>query len=159
MLHLPLHLLSLRYPHALLRGRWPGRRPPDAAHLAESGVLAPLARAGRLAWFGAGLAVGAAVWLLGEVALAGPPLAGGLGTPLPRPTPSPLRVQVDGGVTQPGVYELSPGARVEDALRAAGGVTERGDVGDLNLVARVNDGQRLSIRQHPPPSSSPLVAP
>jgi SLBB domain len=105
----------------------------------------------RLAWFGAGLSAGAAAWLAGEVALG--PLLGGHPPPPPRPTPPPVRVQVDGAVQRPGVYDLTPGARVEDALRAAGGLAEDGDPGELNLVARVADGQRIAVPVRAPPAS------
>ena len=111
----------------------------------------------RLAWFGAGLSAGVAAWLAGEVALG--PLVSGHPTAPPRPSPAPVRIQVDGAVERPGVYELPQGARVEDALRAAGGVAERGDTSDLNLVARLADGQRIVVPGRTPPDVSGTPAP
>ncbi len=61
------------------------------------------------------------------------------------PTPSPIFVQVDGAVASPGVYSLAPGARLNDAVVAAGGLIESADAGSLNLAARAIDGQRLLI--------------
>ena len=111
----------------------------------------------RLAWFGAGLSAGVAAWLAGEVALG--PLVSGHPTAPPRPSPAPVRIQVDGAVERPGVYELPQGARVEDALRAAGGVAERADTSDLNLVARLADGQRIVVPGRTPPDVSGTPAP
>lgn len=100
----------------------------------------------RLAWFGAGLSAGSAAWLVGEMALR--PLAAQPSLP-PRPTLVPLRVQVAGAVEQPGVYEVASGARVEDALRAAGGLSPAADPSGVNLVARVADGQRIAVPARP----------
>ena len=56
------------------------------------------------------------------------------------PTPSPLLVHVDGLVRNPGVYELPPGSRVQDAIEAAGGLTAGSTV---NLAAPLYDGQSI----------------
>lgn len=64
---------------------------------------------------------------------------------LPTPTPSNIAVHVIGEVRQPGVYHLSVGSRVEDALQAAGGLTALADVDQINLAARLNDGQKLVV--------------
>ena len=111
----------------------------------------------RVTWFGAGMSAGVAAWLVGEVALG--PIISGHPPPPPRPIAPPLRVQVDGAVERPGIYELPPGARVEDALRVAGGVAERGDPSELNLVARLTDGQRVSVPARPPPGSAATATP
>lgn len=63
----------------------------------------------------------------------------------PSPTPEPLRVHVLGAVASPGVVRLPPGARVEDAIAAAGGLTEEARPGDLNLAAPVADGAQVVI--------------
>lgn len=66
-------------------------------------------------------------------------------TPTPTPQPEPLRVHVLGAVANPGVVRLEPGARVEDALAAAGGLTTDARPGELNLAAPVADGQQVRV--------------
>ncbi|WP_322512631.1 helix-hairpin-helix domain-containing protein [Chloroflexus sp.] len=64
---------------------------------------------------------------------------------LPTATATPLVVYVSGAVTAPDVYRLTPGARVIDALQAAGGLTEQADVSGLNLAAQVRDGEHIRV--------------
>lgn len=67
-------------------------------------------------------------------------------SPTPSPTPTAqILVHVLGEVRRPGVVKLSEGARVQDALAAAGGLTRRAKPGDLNLAAPVADGAQLLI--------------
>lgn len=54
-------------------------------------------------------------------------------------------VHVAGAVKVPGVYRLPKGARVVDAVGAAGGETEVGQVGVLNLAALLQDGQKIYV--------------
>lgn len=54
-------------------------------------------------------------------------------------------VHVAGAVTEPGVYELAPGARVRDAVVAAGGPTADADWNALNLAAVVGDASRVYV--------------
>ena len=54
-------------------------------------------------------------------------------------------VHVAGAVRRPGVYRLSDGARVQDAVRRAGGAARGADVGGVNLAARVADGQQIVV--------------
>ena len=60
-------------------------------------------------------------------------------------TPAPLVVHVAGAVSRPGVYELDDGARVHDAIAAAGGPLRRADPDALNLAAVVTDGERIYV--------------
>lgn len=56
-----------------------------------------------------------------------------------------LTVHVAGAVAAPGVYRLTAGARVLDAVRAAGGARPDADPQRLNLAAPVADGQRVFV--------------
>jgi competence protein ComEA len=52
-----------------------------------------------------------------------------------------------GKVRRPGLYRLPDGARVDDAIRAAGGPRRGVDLSSLNLAARVADGQQILVGQ------------
>lgn len=54
-------------------------------------------------------------------------------------------VHVGGAVRRPGLYGLPQGARVDDAVRAAGGTLEDADLDALNLAARVKDGEKVLV--------------
>jgi len=58
---------------------------------------------------------------------------------------SSLYVHVAGEVASPGLYLLKDGARVADALAAAGGATESADPDAVNLARRVVDGEQLLV--------------
>lgn len=72
----------------------------------------------------------------------------------PEPEARTILVQVAGEVNKPGVYRLREQSRVMDAIAAAGGLTENADIESLNLVARVTDGQKLTIEAKPPDIAS-----
>lgn len=60
--------------------------------------------------------------------------------------PAVIRVHVSGAVHSPDhVYTLYEGARVEDALKAAGGYTAEADLTKINLAGRVEDGQKIYV--------------
>ena len=63
----------------------------------------------------------------------------------PPPTASPIVVHVVGAVPRPGVYEFPKGARVRDAIEAAGGLLTDADITFLNLAAPLEDGQQLEV--------------
>lgn len=54
-------------------------------------------------------------------------------------------VDVDGAVVRPGVYRLKDGARVSQAIDAAGGLTAEADVTGLNRASKVTDGQKIYV--------------
>lgn len=54
-------------------------------------------------------------------------------------------VHVAGLVAAPGVYELPGDSRVKDAIAAAGGPKDGGDVDALNLAAPLTDGQKITV--------------
>lgn len=61
------------------------------------------------------------------------------------PTATLLVVDVAGKVRRPGLYRLADGARVDDAIKAAGGPLRGVDLSSLNLAARVVDGQQILV--------------
>lgn len=61
------------------------------------------------------------------------------------PTAGLLRVHVAGAVRRPGVYSLDAGARVVDAVRAAGGATESADLERINLAQTVLDTEQVVV--------------
>lgn len=124
-------------------------------------------------WVGPGRLVGSAVVVLAVLAgaywLVRPPAAstesrlpmaqggaaGSSGASTTAPATAPVApsttatqqivVHVAGAVSEPGVYSLHPGARVVDAVRAAGGFATDADPNGVNLAALVADGQRVYI--------------
>lgn len=54
-------------------------------------------------------------------------------------------VHVAGAVREPGLYELSTGARVADAIAAAGGALRKADVDVVNLAQVVTDGMKIAV--------------
>ena len=60
---------------------------------------------------------------------------------------APLRllVHVLGAVRVPGLYELDDGARLVDAVAAAGGLADDADAAGVNLARRVADGEQIVV--------------
>lgn len=54
-------------------------------------------------------------------------------------------VHVAGEVHEPGIVELTPDARVVDAIDAAGGPTDQAQLDALNLAAVINDGEYILV--------------
>lgn len=76
--------------------------------------------------------------------------------------PSELVVAVGGKVRKPGLVRLPQGARVADALTAAGGANPGVDVAILNLARKVVDGELIMVGVTPPPgvvATGPAAAP
>lgn len=70
-----------------------------------------------------------------------------------------ITVQVNGAVVNPGVYDLVPDARLEDAILAAGGPTDDADLAALNLARRLTDGESIEIPAvQPTPGPGTVVA-
>jgi competence protein ComEA len=67
-------------------------------------------------------------------------------------------VHVAGAVRKPGVYRLAEGARVQDAVRRAGGAARGADLGAVNLAARVADGQQVVVPKRAPAASAAAAA-
>ncbi|WP_022883928.1 helix-hairpin-helix domain-containing protein [Glaciibacter superstes] len=54
-------------------------------------------------------------------------------------------VHVLGAVSRPGLFELHEGARVMDAVAAAGGLLDTADPGGVNLARVLSDGEQLTV--------------
>ncbi|THV41141.1 helix-hairpin-helix domain-containing protein [Glycomyces buryatensis] len=61
--------------------------------------------------------------------------------------PEMIVVSVAGAVNEPGIVELESGARVADAIEAAGGLAEGADPGFLNLARVVADGDLVAVTE------------
>lgn len=66
-------------------------------------------------------------------------------------TPSEIVVSVTGLVGQPGLVTLPVGARVADAIAAAGGAKPEADLTGVNLAARLGDGDSVVVGSSPGP--------
>ncbi|MBX7265673.1 ComEA family DNA-binding protein [Micromonospora sp. Llam7] len=134
-----------------------GRRGAAGVPIAGSGAFDPGRRGVRaLAVVAVLVVLGAGVWawrsrpqvepvvaVTGTVAPPGP-----AGTPADEPSEAPageLVVAVAGKVRRPGLVRLSIGARVADAIDAAGGVLPGVDVAMLNPARKVSDGELILV--------------
>ncbi|HTL23148.1 MAG TPA: helix-hairpin-helix domain-containing protein [Mycobacteriales bacterium] len=61
-----------------------------------------------------------------------------------------LVVDVEGKVRRPGLVRVPDGARVDDAIRAAGGLLPGVTSASLNLAQKVSDGQQVLVGLDPP---------
>lgn len=73
------------------------------------------------------------------------PIAAPLEPIATAPAKSVLVVHVVGAVRRPGLFRLSEGARVADAVARAGGATRRADLTGVNLAAPVVDGTQILV--------------
>lgn len=104
--------------------------------------------------------VGLLVWHGRPRPEAFPPPAVAVGSAPPGPSPSAsaasIVVAVTGKVRHPGVVTVAAGARVIDALRAAGGPLPDADLETLNLARKLTDGELVAVGV---PGVSPGPAP
>jgi competence protein ComEA len=70
--------------------------------------------------------------------------------------PRTIVVQVIGEVHEPGLVTLPDGARVADAIEAAGGLISRRSSGGLNVARRLVDGEQIVV-SHADPTSTPVA--
>jgi competence protein ComEA len=128
-----------------------GRRRAVAAGIVGLLVLAVVLRH---AFAGGGGRSGAAL----QVA----PLAGGAaigGGDVAGSAHGRLVVDVVGAVRRPGVYRLRAGARVQDAVARAGGLTRRADPLTVNLAAPLADGEQVVVSARGSPDGGGGAAP
>jgi competence protein ComEA len=75
--------------------------------------------------------------------------------------PASALVHVAGAVRHPGVYRLTDGERVKDAVKRAGGPRHGADVNAINLAAKLADGQQVVVPRRAraaPAVAAPAVA-
>jgi competence protein ComEA len=108
------------------------------------------------------VAVAVALWLLRPPArpveeslpFASTTVAGAAADTTPTTPATDLVVHVAGAVAAPGVHTLPGGARVADAIEAAGGLASGADSARINLAAPLLDGARVyvpAVGEDPPP--------
>lgn len=86
-----------------------------------------------------GLFVAALIWVVARNP------SGQAVTLRPVPTDTPIVVQITGAVPRPGVYAFPHGARVQDAISAAGGFLAEADKTGINLARVLEDGEQIDI--------------
>ncbi len=79
----------------------------------------------------------------GVGAVGGPAPAGRAGAAAEAEPPT--YVHAAGAVARPGVYKVLAGGRVADVLDAAGGLAADADLDQVNLAAKVADGERVFV--------------
>ena len=156
---------------AVLRepGRHASRRFPAVSARLPPGLLTPGAIAVVAVLLALG--VGLVAWLTlraqpQELPMA-VPVAGDLATPVAvggsaggspaagaSAAPSQVVVHVAGKVRRPGIVVLSPGARVIDAVKAAGGARHGVDLGAINLARLLVDGEQILVGVGPAPGAA-----
>lgn len=142
--------------------------PPPARPPVADGPLTPLAdrwrslrgdpRAGAVALLAVALAAGAFWFRTGVEGPAGAGGAAGGGgsattaaagatatTSTTTTAPATVVIHVAGAVARPGVVSLPAGARIVDAIDAAGGAVPEADLDRLNLAALLADAQRVVV--------------
>lgn len=86
--------------------------------------------------------------------VAGLPTAPAGASAAPSAPPDQVVIHVSGAVPDPGVRTLPGGARVDDAVQAAGGATKAARTDQLNLARPLRDGEQI----HVPTASEAAVA-
>jgi competence protein ComEA len=77
-------------------------------------------------------------------------------SPTAKPN-QPVVVSVVGLVHTPGLVTLAPGARIADALNAAGGTTDGADTIGLNMARQVDDGEQIVVGIAPVKGQPPVL--
>lgn len=134
-----------------MSGGYGGERPLQRARqaLARTGIRPAETAALALLVTGAVAALGM-LWVVGRPQPVPPPDAAESG-PGVDVQADPLVVAVTGHVASPGLHELPGGARVADALEAAGGPLEGAQLDTVNLARPLSDGEQLIVPGPAPP--------
>lgn len=106
-----------------------------------------LSRTQIIAWSAVGLVILliGANYLRGEISRKGNDATSLVTVSVKEERSAAIKVHVTGSVVNPGLYELTGGARVADALQLAGGPTPSADLSQINLAAKLADGQQVAI--------------
>ncbi len=80
-----------------------------------------------------------------RAASAGPRSSAAAGAGQPANPDRPVVVSVVGLVHTPGLVTLAPGARIADAVQAAGGAVDGADTIGLNMARPVGDGEQIVV--------------
>jgi competence protein ComEA len=115
--------------------------------------LLPWLRRSGWAYALAAVALALAAWRLGGGGGGGQPAASAAEPAAARVERAPAAehlVHVAGAVRRPGVYRVPEGARVQTAVRKAGGPTADADLTLLNLAAPLQDGQQVVVPARAP---------
>ena len=89
-----------------------------------------------------------------------PPVVSAKPTPSTAAAPNPdepVVVSVVGLVHKPGLVTLTPGARIADAVTAAGGALDGADLMGLNMARRVADGEQIIVGIAAPPGEPTVM--
>jgi competence protein ComEA len=86
-----------------------------------------------------------------KVSTAGPRSSSSPGAAQPPSPDRPVVVSVVGLVHTPGLVTLAPGARIADALSAAGGAVNGADTIGLNMARPLGDGEQIVVGLAPAP--------
>ena len=116
--------------------------------LSMSALEETLSKIARRTLIAAAIGFAVVATAIGWLALrpAGTPASAPVLHALDPPAPQNALVFVSGAVAHPGLYQLSPDARVADAIAAAGGVTPLANPSKMpNLAARVHDGRQVNV--------------
>ena len=79
-------------------------------------------------------------------------------TPVKAAERQKLVVHVVGAVRRPGLYKLSDGSRVADAVARAGGAGRKADLTLVNLAAPLVDGLQVVVPRRAPPQPAAAAA-
>ncbi|WFE29807.1 ComEA family DNA-binding protein [Solwaraspora sp. WMMD791] len=96
-------------------------------------------------------AVGSTAPISDDPVSGGPPTGAATTDPATGTVSAEVVVAVTGRVHRPGLVTLPAGARVADALAAAGGALPGTDLAWLNLARQVTDGELVAVGATPPP--------
>lgn len=56
-----------------------------------------------------------------------------------------IKIHITGEVKEEGIVELEEGARIDDAIKMAGNITNNADLSKVNLAYELSDGQKVYI--------------